>query len=219
MMTKSLWLPLSAVCLNSGSTESKLLRATAKEIPGERILESVATVCLTAEQCYSKFLSLDTGGHFSSGNFPSKGCYTKNDNFWFGTGGTDEEMAETNLPGILTRVWCNMEAETLTFNVTTNQPTNIRTKRPTPQPTTQAPTDTSWNHDSTAAMMTSAIELDNEATNTITKRPTPQPTTQAPNDLSWNHGSTTAMTSSNGTIEIHVPQDARVGDGLFFFFR
>jgi hypothetical protein len=139
MFTKSLWLPLSAVCLNSGSTESKLLRASAKEIPPERILENIATVCLSVEQCQSKFLTLDTGGYFYSGNFPSKGCYTKNNNVWFGTGGTYEEMAETDLPGILTRVWCDVEVETLTFAITPNQATNTRTERPTPQPTTQAP--------------------------------------------------------------------------------
>lgn len=64
-----------------------------------------------------------SGGYFYSGNFPSKGCYTKNNNVWFGTGGTYEEMAETDLPGILTRVWCDVEVETLTFALTPNQTT------------------------------------------------------------------------------------------------
>jgi hypothetical protein len=148
MLTKSRWLPLSAVCFNSGLTESKLLRASVV------VKENINTVCLTVEQCHHKFLSLETGGYFFSGTFPIKGCYMKNRNVWFGSGGTDEEMAETELPGILTRVWCDIEAGTPTFTVAEisepfasvvdsptskpmpNQLANIRSKRPTPQPST-----------------------------------------------------------------------------------
>jgi len=150
MLTKSRWLPLSAVCFNSGLTESKLLRASAV------VKEKINTVCLTVEQCHHKFLSLETGGYFFSGTFPSKGCYMKNRNVWFGSGGTDEEMAETELPGILTRVWCDIEAGTPTFTVAEisdpfasvvdsptskpmpNQLANVRSKRPTPQPSKNA---------------------------------------------------------------------------------
>jgi hypothetical protein len=123
MLVKSLWLPLSAVCFYSRSTESKPLRASVKEIPSERILENIATACLSVEQCHQKFLSLDTGGYFHSGAFPSKGCFMKNKSVWFGTGGTDEEMAGTSLPGILTRVWCDMEVGTPTLQPPTLPPT------------------------------------------------------------------------------------------------
>ncbi len=164
MLTKSRWLPLSAVCFNSGLTESKLLRASVV------VNENINTVCLTMEQCHHKFLSLETGGYFFSGTFPSKGCYMKNRNVWFGSGGTDEEMTETELPGILTRVWCDIEAGTPTFTVAEisepfasvvdsptskpmpNQLANIRSKRPTPQPSKNAPTGLSWDHGSTMAL-------------------------------------------------------------------
>ena len=111
MTAKSLvWLHLSAFCFYP-STESKPLRAssaTRVEIPSDRNLENIATVaCLTEERCHGRFLSLDTGGHFHTGDFPSKGCFAKNGNVFFGMGGTDEEMEEAGLPGILTRVWCD----------------------------------------------------------------------------------------------------------------
>ena len=197
MLAKLLWLPLSAVCIYSGSTESKLLRASAKETPNERILENIASVCLTVEQCHDKFLSLDTGGYFYSGStFPSKGCFMKNKNVMFGTGGTDEEIAEINLPGMLTRVWCDIEVETQTFTAAGfPEPTVSLTNRPTSDP------------------------ISNQVANDSTKGPTRQPSIYAPTDLGWNHGSTTAMTNSSHIMELNVPQDAVIGDTLFLFLR
>ena len=192
MLTKSRWLPLSAVCLNNGlTTESKLLRASVM------VKENINTVCLTVEQCHHKFLSMDTDGYFSSGTFPSKGCYMKNNNVWFGSGGTDEEMAETELPGILTRVWCDiMEVGTPIFTVAEiSEPFASEVDSPTSKP------------------------MPNQVANIRSKRPTPRPSMNAPTGLSWNHGSTTAVTSSNGTIELRVPQKAQVGDALFLFLR
>ena len=191
MLTKSRWLPLSAVCLVSVVTESKLLRASVV------VKENINTVCLNVEQCHHKFLSMDTGGYFYPGTFPSKGCYMKNNNVWFGSGGTDEEMAETELPGILTRVWCDItEVGTPIFTVAEiSEPFESEVDSPTSKP------------------------MPNKVANIRSMRPTPQPSKNAPTGLSWNHGSTTAITSSNGTIELRVPQKAQVGDALFLFLR
>ena len=120
----------------------------------------------------------------------------KNKNIMFGKGGTDEEKAETNLTGISTRVWCDIEVETQTFTAAGfEEPTESLADSPTSDP------------------------ISDQVANNFTKRPTPQPSTFAPTDSSWNHGSTTAITNSSDIMELNIPRDAKVGDTLFLFLR
>jgi hypothetical protein len=138
MLTMLSWSPLLRplaavviiICLHSESAQSsRLLR-------GETIPVS-ANVCLTVKQCQKKFQSLQLGGTFySSSDFPTKGCYTKNNNVYFGIGGTYEEKAETSLVGDLVRVFCDdaVEAHTssnsLSIEAATVGDTTINTKSP-----------------------------------------------------------------------------------------
>ena len=109
-------------------SESRVLR-------GETTIPENAIACFTEESCLQKFLSMNTGGIFYVGDFPSKGCFLKNGIGYFGTGGTDEEMAEVVLTGILERIWCDTETA-----IPTSMPSNPLTERLTIMPTTEVPT-------------------------------------------------------------------------------
>ena len=193
MVTKSLWLPLSVVGLTSPPAESRFLRG------------ANSTVCLSMRQCLAKFQSLDTGGTFSADrSFPTKGCFSKNSNVFFGMGGTYAEKAVANLPGNITRIWCDeetVEVEEPTLSVVipvtpvtkvpTSIPSGIR-KRPTPTPT---------------------LVFSAQSTSLKPTAP-PQPT-----GIEWNHGSSLATSDGVGTIKLVVPSLAEIGDTLFMFFR
>lgn len=125
-ISKILCLSLLAICLNSRSTESKkLLRRLGDE--------DVVVVCLTEEQCRQKFRGLNNdptgggnGGYFRVGDFPTKGCFSKvgGNTVYFGTGGTDEKMSKTNLPGIQERILCERVTDAPTMaNPSSKQPT------------------------------------------------------------------------------------------------
>jgi hypothetical protein len=48
-----------------------------------------------------------TGSFFSYGDLPTKGCFIKGESMYFGTGGTDAEVYDTDLDGVQVRVWCD----------------------------------------------------------------------------------------------------------------
>ena len=143
-----LWLSLSVICLNSGSTESTHLR-TLQGMP-----ESAA-VCLTWEECSKAFRSMNTGGNFFIGEFPDKGCFTKYEHGYWGTGGSDEEMAAPDLPGARERIWCEKDKA-----LPTSTPSTPPTEYPTLMPATEVPT----------------LQPSNEPT----ANPTPMPVTESP---------------------------------------
>ena len=111
MLFKTFRLPLLAtICLTNGLPQA-----------------DGSGVCLTAEQCRQTFLAMNLGGHFYENDWPTKGCFLKNTNGYFGTNGTNAEMSETDLPGIQVRILCD--------EVGTDSPT----ASPSPQ-TTDGPT-------------------------------------------------------------------------------
>jgi hypothetical protein len=68
--------------------------------------------CLTLEECEEKFTMMKEsmviqGYFYASEEFPTKGCLMKNDNVFFGIGGTDDEMTVSELPGVQLRVLCD----------------------------------------------------------------------------------------------------------------
>jgi hypothetical protein len=68
-----------------------------------------------------------TGYFYSGGDIPNKGCFTKGDSMFFGTGGTDAEMNESDLGGEMkTRVWC--DAATIAFTVFDESPSSEETR-------------------------------------------------------------------------------------------
>ena len=100
-------------------------------------------VCITEKQCKEKFLSMSTGGTFLVGEYPTKGCFSRSRNVYFGTGSVlEEELAKTDLPGIQVRIWCdNSETEAHTIpELPSAHPSQAQTAsfRPTKQPATQA---------------------------------------------------------------------------------
>jgi hypothetical protein len=104
------------------------------------VAEDNIVVCITEAQCKEKFLSMGTGGAFLVGEYPTKGCFSKNSNVYFGTGAmVEEELAVTDLPGIQERIWCDSkEADANSEHPSTN-PTQVPTAEfiPTRQPATQ----------------------------------------------------------------------------------
>ncbi len=81
-------------------------------LKGEAEAENNSVVCTTEDQCKEKFLSMGTGGAFLVGEYPTKGCFSKNSNVYFGTGAmVEEELAVTDLPGIQERIWCDKEPD------------------------------------------------------------------------------------------------------------
>jgi len=69
-------------------------------------------ICLTEDQCEEKFAMMKDnnvidGYFYASSDFPTKGCLMKGENVFFGIGGTDKEMTESDLPGVQLRVLCD----------------------------------------------------------------------------------------------------------------
>ena len=95
--------------------------------------------CLTVDQCRRKHDALKSAGEITGyyyvDSWADKGCFQKGENVFFGTGGTVEEMTETDLPGVRERLYCEPEA----IVAETKAPTDESTKQPTPLPS-PAPT-------------------------------------------------------------------------------
>jgi len=70
---------------------------------------SAATYCLTEDECQAKSIEMDMP--FYSGDYPTKGCFTKNDQMFFSQGWTEAEMSTTDLPGVQVRVNCGDDTE------------------------------------------------------------------------------------------------------------
>lgn len=129
---------LSTAAVGEEPTTAPIANDAVKSTPTTNKLAT--TVCITVKQCLTKWQSLNNGGDFASDTFPSKGCFTKNNNVFFGMGGTYEEKAAENLPGNLTRVWCDGEKEAQAFTVFIKEDATaaeIPTTSPTSKPTTK----------------------------------------------------------------------------------
>ncbi len=113
-----IFLPLLAACLHRASAD----------VPGN------AVACTDEEQCRQQFLAANPNGYFYVNTFPSKGCFTKNGNGYFGTGGTVDEMSTADMPGIQERLWCDIATDVPTY-----APSRQPTSSPTQLPTTLAP--------------------------------------------------------------------------------
>ncbi len=66
-----------------------------------------SNVCTTEEACDAKRKELGFTAFYVDSAYPTKGCFYKNDKAFFGTGGTDFDMATEDLPGIQERIWCD----------------------------------------------------------------------------------------------------------------
>jgi len=70
----------------------------------------VDTVCLTEEECDAKRQEMNIAS-FYPGEFPTKGCFLKNERAYFSRGGSEEEISRADLPGVQKRIWCSKEEE------------------------------------------------------------------------------------------------------------
>ena len=77
---------------------------TQRFIDGGGSLSMSYTACLTEADCLEASQKQGIQS-FWTGDFPSKGCVTKNDKAFFSPG-TEGEMSEVDLPGIRERLWC-----------------------------------------------------------------------------------------------------------------
>lgn len=96
-----IWLPLiQSIYLHGGYAE---------ESQGMPPVNAV--VCITQEQCLEQYSRTSTGGNFVVGSFDTKGCFSINNDIYFGTGGTVDEMhlADSDLPGMEVRIWCDKD--------------------------------------------------------------------------------------------------------------
>mmetsp|Transcript_22333 Transcript_22333/g.39359 ORF Transcript_22333/g.39359 Transcript_22333/m.39359 type:complete len:984 (-) Transcript_22333:201-3152(-) len=62
--------------------------------------------CITQSKCDEERLEMGIA-KFSAGNYPFKGCFTKNGHAYWGSGGSVEEMSRSDLSGIKERIWCD----------------------------------------------------------------------------------------------------------------
>ena len=69
------------------------------------------TVCMTEEQCDEAAQKLNIPIGYSNDDFPTKGCFTKNNVAYWSTGSssTVSSMAEVDLPGVQERIYCPVD--------------------------------------------------------------------------------------------------------------
>lgn len=105
----------------------KRIRCTLKQNPPAQspptTVEEKDTICLIKEACSTRArqMGIDV---FLPGNYPTKGCYSKNGKSYWSVG-NKSEMSTTNLPGVQKRIFCK---------VTTPSPPQT-TPPPPPRPT------------------------------------------------------------------------------------
>ncbi|KAL7543025.1 hypothetical protein ACHAWF_007310 [Thalassiosira exigua] len=149
-------------------------------------------VCLTVDQCRKKYQSMNTGGGFYVNSWATKGCFMKGSNIFFGTGGTVDQMLETDLNGVQERVWCN-EEESFVAPLPedadpSKEPTDGPTKKPTLNPTdspTKEPTQNPSKLPTASPVTDSPTKQPTRkpVTDSPTRRPTYKPTTESPTKL------------------------------------
>lgn len=64
------------------------------------------SACQTQAECNQKRLQLGITT-FQTGDFPTKGCFSKPGVAFWGSGGTSEEISTYDLPGLRERIWCD----------------------------------------------------------------------------------------------------------------
>ena len=86
------------------------------------------TICQDESSCRQKFNTLQTGGSFyidvKDGAF---GCFTKNNNGFWGNNGSVNDISTSNLPGEQTRLYCNDVTDTTTTPNPSASPTYMPT--------------------------------------------------------------------------------------------
>ncbi len=85
-------------CLFSGGGELNECKTTSTSTV------TIESFCLTQDECDQRRQDLGFD-NFYVGDFPTKGCFYKCDNAYFGIGGI-EEITAVNLPGVQKRIWC-----------------------------------------------------------------------------------------------------------------
>lgn len=80
------------------------------DLPGvqERIWCEKKAACLTREDCDQKRAEMGMS-YFGEGDFPSKGCFSKNGKAYWGEGGSTGDMSTPDLPGVQERIWCGRQ--------------------------------------------------------------------------------------------------------------
>ena len=64
-----------------------------------------SVVCRTESQCDEARLR-EGIARFSSGEYPTRGCFRKKGKAFWGRGGSRKEVAEADLPGVQERLYC-----------------------------------------------------------------------------------------------------------------
>lgn len=165
-----------------GLAQARVLRGESALIPASSI------VCVTEEQCQQKFLAMNTGGSFSVGEYPYKGCILKNINGFFGTGGTVEEMSVAELSGIPERIWC--DAVTVTENLIYVMPTIL--------PVTDSPSTTPTKQPTVIPSVSISFEPSNKSTSSLTLFPSISPSTRTTMEPSYSPSMEPSYSPSTG---------------------
>ncbi|KAL7535638.1 hypothetical protein ACHAXR_006623 [Thalassiosira sp. AJA248-18] len=159
---------LLAFCVVGAVAESGLLRGVVTKPEN-------AVACLTMEQCKHTRLGTNFDRVYVN-SWPTKGCFSKRNNLYFGTGGSVEMMSKAKLPGIQKRIWCERAAKEPTAtdsNVTVNWESTAPSDMPlrpiqspptSPGPATSEPSKSPTSHPSAFP----------------TSKPTESPTTPSP---------------------------------------
>ncbi|KAL9181127.1 hypothetical protein ACHAXT_009932 [Thalassiosira profunda] len=154
-------------------------------------------VCLATDACQDQFARLGLTGYFYAGDdYPEKGCFLKNNNLYFGTNGTEAEMAKAELPGVRERVWCAVVTEAPTTSPSTGAPTT--------SPVTGDPTASPVSDEGSVATTTDATASGADSASTTVS------TTQAATSEAGEFGSGATSTAGTSTT-VPATQAASTG--------
>lgn len=104
--------------LNNNPTDPKegMFPFTAGTEENALFVSTEEVTCETREACDRKRAEMGIDS-FLSGNFPTKGCFSKRERAYWSDGGTDEERSRTDLPGIQERILCNGDPRVLPVGI------------------------------------------------------------------------------------------------------
>ncbi len=68
---------------------------------------------MTADECNERRQEIGIKNFYVSNTYPSKGCFEKSGNAFFGEGGSVEDLSISPLPGKQDRLWCEVDVPTV----------------------------------------------------------------------------------------------------------
>lgn len=162
--------------------------------------------CASESACNTRRQELDIP-RFEVGEFPMKGCFSKNDIAYWSIGGTKEEELREELPGSQERIWCTMADDASLF------PTPSSTTIPTTTTTSTTTTATSSSSSSTATELPTIVVTRVGGTSNVPTMITTTTTEEGTSDVPTMITTTTTTEESSSNVPTTITTE--VGSGTF----